>query len=176
MTQFGVYKTLVGSVFPVFFAFYMGAWCDLFGRKLLFYIYLTARIVEQMIVIACAYFMMSAKEYLLLSSIPQALAGGYGVWILAINAFVADISPPETLAFRYGMLHLASSLGRAIAPPAGAQLFLTGGYVCVFTASLTGTCLGALYLVVRVASFKWTPKKSAVILSNYVFLIHLLYL
>lgn len=161
--QFGVYKTLVGAVFPVFFSFYMGAWCDLFGRKLIFYIYLTARILEQVVVIICAILLLSPKEYLLFASLPQAFAGGYGVWIMAINAFIADISPPDTLAFRYGMLHLASSLGRTIAPPVGAYLFTTGGYTCVFTASLVGTSLGALFLTIRVRSFKWTPKKSQVI-------------
>ena len=35
VAQFSVYKTLINSIFPIFFAFYLGAWADLFGRKLL---------------------------------------------------------------------------------------------------------------------------------------------
>ena len=90
------------------------------------------------------------------------MAGGYGVWLFALNAFLSDISPPDSLAFRYGMLNLASSLGRAIGPPLGAQLLERGGFVCVFTTSLVGTMLGGLALVVRVASFQWTPQRTQV--------------
>merc|ERR1740129_1064429 len=35
------YKTLASTIFPIFFAFYMGAWCDMFGRKLLMKIFLS---------------------------------------------------------------------------------------------------------------------------------------
>ena len=70
-----VYKMIVGTFFPVFFSFYLGAWCDLFGRKLIFKMYLSAKCVEQIIVIVCAYFLESPKEWLLLAPIPTALAG-----------------------------------------------------------------------------------------------------
>ena len=48
----------------------------------------------------------SKKEYLLLAHVPTALSGGWAVWMLAMNAFVADITAPEDRAFRYGMMHL----------------------------------------------------------------------
>ena len=48
----------------------------------------------------------SKKEYLLLAHVPTALSGGWAVWMLAMNAFVADITAPDDRAFRYGMLHL----------------------------------------------------------------------
>ena len=75
VAQFAVYQMLVSTIFPVFFSFYLGAWCDLFGRKLLFKIYLSARCMDQIIVILCAYFVNSPKEYLLLAKIPSSLAG-----------------------------------------------------------------------------------------------------
>ena len=31
--QFSVYKTLISSIFPIFFAFYLGAWAGCFDRK-----------------------------------------------------------------------------------------------------------------------------------------------
>ena len=75
VAQFAVYQMLVSTIFPVFFSLYLGAWCDLFGRKLLFKIYLSARCMDQIIVILCAYFVNSPKEYLLLAKIPSSLAG-----------------------------------------------------------------------------------------------------
>jgi MFS family permease len=79
--------------------------------------------------------------------------------MLAINAFISDITEPDNRAFRYGMLHLASSLGRPIAAPIGAYLLKTGGYVCVFCTSLVGIVIGAVFLLIRIQSFKWKPVK-----------------
>ena len=65
-----MYVSLLESIFPAFFAFYMGAWADMFGRKLLFYICLSASISKQIMIIICAYFMESPKEYLLMANLP----------------------------------------------------------------------------------------------------------
>ena len=70
-----MYQTLVSSLFPIFFSFYLGAWCDLFGRKLLFFIYLVSRMMEEAVVIICGIFLESKKEYLLLQNIPAAISG-----------------------------------------------------------------------------------------------------
>ncbi len=126
---------MVDSVFPVFFSFYLGAWADMFGRKLLFYIYLAAKILSHVGVILCAHFLVSPKEWILLATIPTALSGGFAAFILAINAFIADITQPENRAFRYGMLHLASSLGRPLAAPVGAYLLKTGRFFSLFSKS-----------------------------------------
>ena len=101
IAQFAVYQTIVDSVFPVFFSFYLGAWADLFGRKLIFYIFLSAKLIAQAATIACAYFLESPKEWLLTASLPTALSGGYGAWMMALNAFISDITTPEERAFRY---------------------------------------------------------------------------
>ena len=41
LAQFKVYESLITNIFPVFFSFFLGAWADLFGRKPLFYMFLT---------------------------------------------------------------------------------------------------------------------------------------
>ncbi len=159
--DYNVLKTWVTSIVPVFMAFYLGAWADLFGRKLLFYIFLSTSIMKQCIVIICAYFFDTPKEYLLLSEIPSVLSGGYAAWSLAINAFISDISSPENRAFRYGMLHLIEGLGRPLASPLGAYLLRTGGFVCVFSTSLVGIVLGSILCIYRIRAFKWNPPKES---------------
>ena len=52
--------------------------------------------------------------------------GGYGIWLAATYAFIADISSPEQVAFRLGMLHLLSKSASPIGPPIGAWLYKTG--------------------------------------------------
>ena len=101
VAQFNVYASLLESIFPAFFAFYMGAWCDMFGRKLILYLYFTCTILKQICVIICAYFLESPKEYLLFAGIPESLAGGKAAFFLAINAFMSDITGKFTYHFGY---------------------------------------------------------------------------
>ena len=109
----------VSQHFPIFFSFYLGAWADLFGRKPLFYLVLTGYFLQQCVYVVCAYYFESKKEYLLLSHVPTSLSGGWAVWMMAMNAFIADITKPEDRAFRYGMLHIVHSLGRPLGAPFG---------------------------------------------------------
>ena len=77
-------------------------------------------------------------------------------------------SEPEYRAFRFGMLHLFAGVARPIAAPIGAQLYKHGGYICVFATSLGGIVLGAIYLMLRIQKYKWTPSKNAVsFISQY---------
>ncbi len=158
-----MYQTITDSIFPVFFSFYLGAWADLFGRKLLFYIFLSAKLLAQSGTILCAYFIEAPKEWLLLANLPTSLSGGYAVWMLALNAFISDITTPDERAFRYGMLHLATSLGRPLAAPIGAYLLDQGGYVCVISASGVGILIGAIFLIIRIKQYKWNPEKTDVV-------------
>ena len=45
LNHFNVYVTLITSIFPIFFSFYLGAWADLFGRKFLFYVVLIGEFI-----------------------------------------------------------------------------------------------------------------------------------
>ena len=84
------------------------------------------------------------------------------MWMLAINAFISDISEPDTRAFRYGILNICSQLGSPIGAPLGAYLLRRGGFICVFATSLTGIVLGSIWCVISIWPYKWTPKKELV--------------
>lgn len=159
LTDFNFYKTVATSFIPCFMAFYLGAWMDLFGRKPIMYLFLITTILQQAIIVVCAYFFESSKWYLLLSYIPTSFGGGHAAWHLAISAFIADITTPDERAFRFGMLSLASKLGTPLASQAGKYLFDTGGYVCVFSTTLVGVILGAILLVWRLQRYQWNPPK-----------------
>ena len=66
---------MVSSIFPVFFAFYLGAWCDVFGRKLCIILFLGAKVIGNVIIILVAFYIESAKEWYLFSLVPTALIG-----------------------------------------------------------------------------------------------------
>jgi len=106
---------MVTSIFPIFFAFYLGAWCDIFGRKLCMYLFLIAKSVGQGFLIVNAAFLSMKKEWYLLTFVPSTLIGkndkififtfhrntltlmlpgGYSAFSIGLSAFMADISPP----------------------------------------------------------------------------------
>jgi len=66
---------LISSLFPVFFAFYLGAWSDIVGRKFIIILFLTARVISGAVLVLMARFIESPKEWYFLSIIPSALAG-----------------------------------------------------------------------------------------------------
>jgi hypothetical protein len=66
---------MISSIFPVFFSFYIGAWCDLFGRKLCIFLYLGAKLIGQAILIVLAYNLEWPKEWFLLTLLPTSLLG-----------------------------------------------------------------------------------------------------
>ena len=102
VAQFNTYQIYVTTLLPAFLAFYLGAWADLFGRKVVLYMTLTTWFLKHAIFIVLAYFLDSPKEYVLLADIPTNLSGGIYGFHLAINTFLSDITAPENRAFRYG--------------------------------------------------------------------------
>ena len=166
LTNFNFIKTLVTSIVPTLMAFYLGAWADMFGRKPIFYLFLGSYALEQAVVLVCAYYLESPKEWLLLSYIPKNLAGGFAAWTLSVNAFISDISAPEDRAFRFGMLGLITKLAGPPSSQVGKLLFRYGNnvsrqfaYVSVFATTLGGICIGALLLIWRIHRYTWSPPK-----------------
>ena len=98
------YKTLASTIFPIFFAFYMGAWCDMFGRKLLMKIYLLSRIITKCGHIFCAYFMYSSKWWILLTDIPSWISGMLPIYIkilFIVKSTQFKKLAPNALKFTY---------------------------------------------------------------------------
>ena len=161
LTNFNVYKTLATSLIPIFMAFYLGAYMDLFGRKPIMYWFLMTTAVQKTISLLCAYFFQSSKWYILLAYIPASLGGGNTAWNLAVSAFLADITVPEERAFRYGMLGWVKKLGNPLAAQAGKYILEAGGYTAVFSTTLACIVLGGLLLIWRVQKYDWNPPKKA---------------
>ena len=105
MAQFTVYKILINSVFPIFFAFYLGAWADLFGRKLLLKLFFVAYIIQASIEVLCAYFLDSKKEWLLLAGVPFTLVGMYILDLIKIDQTFQDkkSSYAQKYSYRHGL-------------------------------------------------------------------------
>ena len=74
-SDFAFIALCMKNIFPTFFAFYLGAWADRFGRKPIFYLFLSATVMSQSIIVICSVYLDTPKEYIFLSYIPSTLAG-----------------------------------------------------------------------------------------------------
>lgn len=75
VAQLEVYSTVLTGVFPAFFAFYLGAWSDIFGRKFLLFSFVGAKITSQIFLILNVQYMEWPKEWLLLVDAIPAMVG-----------------------------------------------------------------------------------------------------
>ena len=66
---------LVYTIIPTIFSFYLGAWCDIYGRKFLIKLFLFAEIFSRGNMIVNAYFMDLKKEFLFIGVIPYGIVG-----------------------------------------------------------------------------------------------------
>ncbi len=121
----------------------LGALSDRFGRKPV--------LLLGMIAPAVMYFGLSAASNLVWYIIGFALSGILGAIYSTTNAYVADITPPEQRAERFGMMGAAFGLGFIVGPLAGGLL---GGI------SLIAPFLGAgiLTLLNMIICLFWLPE------------------
>ena len=81
---------------------------------------------------------------------------------LALNALMADITKPENLAFRLGMIGLSGALAAPISPIIGAYIYSKFGYMGLFSASNIGVLCAGIFLLIRIHPYKWKPAKEKV--------------
>ena len=91
------------------------------------------------------------------------MIGGGLAFGLAISAFMADITTPETLTFRLFMLGIPSAIAVPISPLIGNLIYLHLGYVGVLSTSLIGFFFGGLLLLFSIRSYNWQPEKKEVL-------------
>ena len=97
------------------------------------------------------------------------MIGGGLAFGLALSAFMADITTPETLTFRLFMLGIPSALAVPISPLIGNLIYSHFGYVGVLCTSLIGFFLGGLILLFSIRSYDWQPEKKEVFTTYFLF-------
>ncbi len=142
-------------------AFYFGAWCDIFGRKYILYLYCGSRVAAQAITVLNAIFLEWKKEFFLLVAVPTALTGGIVGYTAAINAFLADVSSPEQLAVRIAIVSLAELMSRPVGTQIGALLIAYSTTVVNTSISLVLLILASFMLWWRIHKTKWQPQRKA---------------
>lgn len=129
MAQFNVYVTVIVSIFPALLAFYMGAWCDLIGRKVIMLAFFLAKALGAAFLVCYSHWMEMPLEYFLVAMAIPSIMGGDPAFNMSVYSFISDISRPEQRAFRMGMIHISTKIFRPFALPLGAWLLREGYFL-----------------------------------------------
>lgn len=121
--EFNAMKSIVHSVIPCLLSFFAGAWADRFGRKRILFTYLILMLTESSMNLILAIKLDSKKEWLFLPEIPTSLIGGYGICLMALYSYLADITDPKDRPFRMGMLNISGALARPFSPIIGSSIY-----------------------------------------------------
>lgn len=118
------------------FAPLVGALSDRFGRRKVILASLTA--------FGASYLILAVAPSLLWLFVGRVVAGITGATITAANAYIADVSTPETRARNFGFVGVAFGLGFVFGPAIGGLLGGIGLRVPFYAAAFVAL-LGALY-------------------------------
>jgi DHA1 family tetracycline resistance protein-like MFS transporter len=124
------------AIMQVLFAPLVGALSDRFGRRTVILASLTA--------FGGSYLILALAPSLVWLFVGRVLAGITGATITAANAYIADVSTPETRARNFGFVGVAFGLGFIFGPAIGGLLGGFGLRVPFYAAAVSALA-GALY-------------------------------
>jgi DHA1 family tetracycline resistance protein-like MFS transporter len=143
-SQAGYYYTLLITTFAVtqfLFAPTMGRLSDHFGRRPLLLLAITGLGIQ--------YVIAATAQSVVWLFVAEVIAGASGGSIVAVGAYVADISPPEKRARSFGTIWGVAAVGRMVGPLAGGMLS-NGSYRVAFWAAGALTALNFLHSLLLV--------------------------
>jgi len=92
----------------------IGAMSDRFGRRPI--------MLLSLIGLSADYFLMAFAPFMFLIFVGRAIAGALGATFSTANAYIADVSPPETRAQNFGLVGAAFGVGFMVGPAIGGFL------------------------------------------------------
>ena len=126
----GGYLTLVFATMQFFFMPIVGALSDAYGRRPV--------MLVSLFFLSLDYFLMGFAPTIAFLYIGRVLAGTFGATFSTANAYIADVSPPETRAQNFGLVGAAFGLGFIVGPAIGGILAEWGPRVPFYATGILG--------------------------------------
>ena len=150
---YGMWLTFVFAFFQFICMPIVGGLSDRFGRRPIMLISLFGLGID--------YFIMGFAPTVAFLFLGRIIAGAFGATFSTANAYIADISPPETRAQNFGLVGAAFGVGFMLGPVAGGLIGDTLGPRAPFIAagiiSLLNVAYGFIFLPETLAKDKRRP-------------------
>ncbi|XP_011496068.1 PREDICTED: proton-coupled folate transporter-like [Ceratosolen solmsi marchali] len=144
-----VLKSCIETIFPTIMSLFLGPWSDKNGRKPLLIFPFTGLILYYA-TITCLSSIDVNIYWLLLSSIPFSLLGGFPAILLTFFCYTTDISNNQNRAWHLACLDTTMFAGLLAGLFVGPMVFKQYGYIAVFSLSTLLCFLALLYSILFV--------------------------
>ncbi len=149
---YGMWLTFIFALFQFICMPIVGGLSDRFGRRPIMLLSLLGLGID--------YFIMGFAPTVAFLFIGRIIAGAFGATFSTANAYIADISPPETRAQNFGLVGAAFGVGFMLGPVVGGLLGEYGPRVPFIAAgiiSLLNVVYGLIFLPETLAKDKRRP-------------------
>ena len=133
VSGFKIYKILFRSLPTIIFTLLAGPWSDEHGRKPVIVLALLGHLLANLSFLTSAYFFHDLRAEYLLFELLESCLGGQPCFVMAVFAYIADITKAETRTKRMAVLSAMWPTGLAIGKTLGALVKEKVGYVANFT-------------------------------------------
>jgi DHA1 family tetracycline resistance protein-like MFS transporter len=127
---YGMWLTFVFALFQFICMPIVGGLSDRFGRRPI--------MLTSLFGLSLDYFIMGLAPTIAFLFIGRIIAGAFGATFSTANAYIADISPPETRAQNFGLIGAAFGVGFMMGPVLGGLLGEIGPRVPFIAAGIIG--------------------------------------
>ncbi|CAG7665838.1 unnamed protein product, partial [Allacma fusca] len=134
-SQFALYRGIAEAVTQVVISLFLGSWSDKHGNKLPLLLPLLGYNIQACLNIMFSYLPDLPPEYLLISSIPVGLSGGFAAMVLSAFSYISSVSTMEHRSYRIAIMEAMWFLGNPIGTLVGARLYKDLGFHGVYIAS-----------------------------------------
>ena len=150
---YGMWLTFVFALFQFICMPIVGGLSDRFGRRPIMLLSLLGLGID--------YFIMGFAPTVAFLFLGRAIAGAFGATFSTANAYIADISPPETRAQNFGLVGAAFGVGFMLGPVIGGligdQLGARAPFIAAGILSLINVIYGFIFLPETLALDKRRP-------------------
>jgi PCFT/HCP family folate transporter-like MFS transporter 1/3 len=143
----GVWSSVLDNAFPVIFVLFLGAWSDVYGRKLPYLLSIFGYVLRYALLMLSVHFTSwNAQVVAVVSSLPVALTGSRTALSMVIYSYVTDTTSIKERTFRVGVLTAVRTFGKSLGSAVGGHMSKKGmGYYAIFGLSGALDLFGFLY-------------------------------
>lgn len=145
--QWEMYIGICKSVPAIFSTIFFGAWSDRIGRKKILMLPIFGDFVNAICYWFNAYYFDSPVSYLFIGNVVSAIFGNFATVLMAVFAYVADISKGTSRTKRVTVLESMIYLGSVISHLTGGLMLEKYGFVPVYSLVVVMYAVLMIYLV-----------------------------